>query len=131
MATIQDSGKRILLVEDESAICDVFSRMLIGEGFEVDIVVNGKIAEGIIKGSRYELIIVDIKMPVMNGKQLYQSIIERHPDLVARVVFTTGDIMNSDTESFIKQSGRLFLPKPFTTGEFKSVLREALKRIQN
>ena len=42
-------AKRILVVEDEPAICDVCRRVLTSEGFEVDIAVNGKIAQDMLQ----------------------------------------------------------------------------------
>ena len=122
--------KRILVVEDEPAICRVCSKTLAGEGFEVDIAANGSVAEGMLGQGDYDLVLIDIRTPVMNGKQLYQSIVEKHPELVSRVIFTTGDVLGGDTKSFLEESGRLFLPKPFTPDELKTVGREALRRLQ-
>ena len=45
----------------------------------------------------YDLVMVDIKTPVMNGQQLYRYILESRPELANRVVFTTGDVINSET----------------------------------
>ena len=75
------------------------------------------------------MILIDIRTPVMNGKQLYQSIVKRHQDMVNGVIFTTGDVLGGDTKSFLEQSGRLFLPKPFTPDELKTIVGEALRRI--
>jgi DNA-binding response OmpR family regulator len=123
------TARRILVVEDEPTICRVCSQTLTGEGFEVDIAANGSIAEGRIGEKKYDLVLIDIRTPVMNGKQLYQSIVERRPALANRVIFTTGDLLGGDTKSFVEQSGRLFLPKPFTPDELKAIVREALSRI--
>jgi len=120
----------ILVVEDEPVISRVCSQALRGEGFEVDIAANGNIAEGMLEKKEYDLILIDIRTPVMNGKQLYQSINDKHPDLTDRVIFTTGDLLGGDTKSFLEQSGRLFLPKPFTPDELKTVVKEALGRIE-
>jgi len=119
----------ILVVEDEPVISRICSQTLTGEGFEVDIAENGIIAEGMLGEKEYGLILIDIRTPVMNGKQLYQYITERHPELIKRVIFTTGDLFGGTTEKFIEQSGRLFLPKPFTPDELKDVIKEALRRI--
>ena len=123
-----DAG-RVLVVEDEPVISLVCSQALRGEGFEVDIAANGNIAEGMLEKKEYDLILIDIRTPVMNGKQLYQSINDKHPDLTDRVIFTTGDLLGGDTKSFLEQSGRLFLPKPFTPDELKTIVGEALRRI--
>ena len=123
-------AKRMLVVEDEPTISQVCQRVLTSEGFEVDIAVNGKIAQDMIEERQYDLCLFDIKTPVMNGKQLYQSIQEKHPQLIDRVVFTTGDVVGGDTQSFLGQSGRPFLSKPFTPDELKTIVRETLRQIE-
>jgi DNA-binding response OmpR family regulator len=120
---------RILVVEDEPTICRVCSQALTGEGFEVDIAANGSVAEGMLGQREYDLVLIDIRTAVMNGKELYRSIVERHPGLASGVIFTTGDVLGGDTKSFLEKSDRLFLPKPFTPDELKTVVREALGRI--
>jgi DNA-binding response OmpR family regulator len=128
MENLDAEAGRILVVEDEPVISRICSQTLRGEGFKVDIAVNGSIAEGMLGEKEYDLVLIDIRTPVMNGKQLYQSIVERHSDLARGVIFTTGDVLGGDTKSFLEQSGRLFLPKPFTPDELKTIVREALKR---
>ena len=66
----------------------------------------------------------------MNGKELSQWLKEKHPQLVSRVIFTSGDIMAGDTQSFLEQVARPFLPKPFTPDELKAIIREALKEVE-
>ncbi|MBM2830953.1 MAG: response regulator [Dehalococcoidia bacterium] len=124
------AARRILVVEDEPVISRVCVQSLTGEGLEVDVAVNGSVAEGMLWNRDYDLILIDIRTPVMNGKQLYQSITEKHPELVRGVIFTTGDVMGSDTENFLKQSGRLFLLKPFAPNELVAVVRDALRRLE-
>ena len=94
----------------------------------VDIAANGSLAQGLLEEKEYDLVLIDIRTPVMNGKQLYQSILGRHPEVVSGVIFTTGDLLCGGTKSFLEQSGRLFLPKPFTPDELKSIVGEALRR---
>jgi len=53
-------AKRILVVEDEPAISDVCQRVLTGEGFEVDIAVNGKVAQGMIEEKQYDICLIDM-----------------------------------------------------------------------
>ena len=128
MKTPDSSAKRILIVEDEPAISDVCRRVLVGEGFEVDIAVNGRVAQDMIKEKQYDLCLIDIRTPQMNGKELYQWLQEKHPQLAGRVIFTTGDVMGGDTLTFIEQAGRPYLPKPFTPDELKAIIRETLKQ---
>ena len=116
--------KRILVVEDEPAISDVCQRVLTGEGFEVDIAVDGKVAQDMIEEKRYDLCLIDIRTPTMNGKELYQWLKEKNPQLATRVIFTSGDVMGGDIQSFLEHAARPFLPKPFTPDELKAILRE-------
>ena len=128
MKTPDGSTKRILIVEDEPAICDVCRRVLVDEGFEVDIAANGKIAQDMIEERQYDLCLIDIRTPQMSGKELYQWLQEKHPQLTNRVIFTTGDVMGGDIQSFLEQAARPFLPKPFTPDELKAIIRETLKQ---
>ena len=122
--------KRILVVEDEPAISDVCQRVLTSEGFEVDIAINGKVALDMIEEKQYDLCLIDIRIPEMNGMELYLWLEEKHPKLASRVIFTTGDVMGGDTQSFLEQAARPFLPKPFTPAELKAVVRETLGQLE-
>ena len=124
MEDLSSSVERILVVEDELAICLICQRVLAGEGFEVDIAVNGKVAQDMIEKKRYDVCLIDIGAPAMNGKELYQWLEEKHPQLAGGVVFTTGDVMGGDTQGFLEQTGRPFLPKPFTPDEIKTIVKE-------
>ena len=129
MRNIGAGAKRILVVEDEPAISDVCRRVLTSEGFEVDIAVNGKVAQDMLEEKQYDLCLFDIKTPTMDGKELYQWLEEKHLQQASRVIFTTGDVMGGDTQSFLEQADRPFLPKPFTPAQLKAIMRDALKEV--
>ncbi len=124
------SVKRVLVVEDEPSISQVCLRVLTSEGLEVDIAVNGASAQNMLGEKDYDICLIDIRTPVMNGKQFYQWVNEKHPKLLNGVIFTTGDLISGDIESFLEQTGRPFLPKPFTPDELKTIVRETLRQIE-
>lgn len=124
------SIKRILIVEDELVISEICRRTLTGEGFEVDIAVNGSVAQGMLGEKDYDLYLIDIRTPVMDGKELYQYMSEKYPELTKRVIFTTGDVMGGHTQSFLELSGRPYLLKPFTPDELRTIVSETLKQIE-
>ena len=130
MKNIGVGAKRIMVVEDEPAVSDLCRRVLTSEGFEVDIAVNGKVAQDMLGKKDYDLCFIDIRTPVMNGKELYQCIREKHPKLIDGVVFTTGDVVTGDTQSFLEQAARPFLPKPFTPAQLKTIMGDALKEVE-
>ena len=124
------NAKRILLIEDEPAICELCQRILTREGFEVDIAINGKVAQGIMEKQQYALYLLDIKLPVMTGKELYQWLLKENPQLISRVIFTTGSVFSGDTQNFLEQTGRPILPKPFTPDELNTIVRKTLEEIE-
>ena len=129
MKTPESDVKRILVVEDEPTISEVCLKVLTSEGFEVDIAANGKVAQDMMAKKQYDLLLADIRTPIMNGKELYQWLLKKNPQLASRVIFTTGDTMGRDTQSFLEQTARPFLPKPFTPDELKAIIRETLKQM--
>ena len=97
-------AKRTLGVEDEPTISEVCRRVLISEGFEIDIAVNGKIAQDMIEKKQYDLCLIDIRTPAMDGKELSQWLKEKHPQLAEGVILIIGDVMGGDTQSFLEQA---------------------------
>ena len=130
MKSPDSSVKTILVVEDEPAIGDICLRVLPGEGYKVDIAVNGRVAQDMIEEKQYDLCLVDIRTPKMSGTELYQWLQRKYPQLTSRVIFTTGSVMGGDTITSVEQTGRPFLPKPFTPSELKNIVQEALKQIE-
>ncbi len=122
--------KRILVVEDEPEICNVCRRVLTREGYEVDIAVNGRVAQDMIEEKQYDLCLLDVRTPKMSGTELYQWLQKKYPQLVRRVIFTTGSVMGGDAMTFVEQTGRPLLPKPFTPNELKTILTQALKEVE-
>ncbi|NQT31068.1 MAG: response regulator [Deltaproteobacteria bacterium] len=121
---------KILSVEDEPSIRQVCRRTLTSQGYQVDFAQNGVVAESMLMKGDYDLLLVDIKTPVMDGKQLYRYIKKRYPELADRVIFTTGDVASDDTRSFLERTARPFLLKPFSPDELRALVRESLKRWQ-
>jgi DNA-binding response OmpR family regulator len=126
MNTPDDITKRMLVVEDEPSIADVCRRVLTREGFVVDVAINGRAAQDMIKEKQYHLCLIDMRTPEMNGEELYQWIQQKYPSMVNGVLFTTGSVIEHEAMTYIEQSGRTFLPKPFTPGQLVTVVRESL-----
>ncbi len=120
-------GKEVLVVEDEPSIGQVFLRVLSGEGFNIDIATNGGIALEMVQQKQYDYCLIDIKTPAMNGLEFYMWLQEQHFALANQVLFTTGDTSFGETRRFLEESGRPFLPKPFTPKELIAKVRETWK----
>jgi len=127
MAKVNGHKKRSLVVEDEPTIARMCFRALGAEGFEVDIAIDGKVAQARLTGNgdSYDLCLIDIRTPGMNGIELYQYLKEIGSEVTDRVIFTTGDVINDEIKTFLEETGRPFLPKPFTLDELRSVIKIA------
>jgi CheY-like chemotaxis protein len=86
--------KRILVVDDELDICLVLKIVLENYGFIVTYYCNPILALNEFKSNFYDLIILDIQMPGMNGIQLYKEI--RKKDIEAKICFVTASENISD-----------------------------------
>ena len=111
--------ERILLVEDEPSNCEVFLAVLAREGFDVVVAANGKVAEDKLKAKDYDLLIIDPKTPVMHGKELYKLISQRYPELLNRIIFTTGDLIDVENHEFLELFGEPYLAAKFMEGRDK------------
>lgn len=130
MNTPDCATKRVLVVEDEPSIGNMCRRVLTREGYEVDIAVNGRVAQDMVEENQFSLCLIDMRMPKMDGTELYQWLQKKYPQLSARVIFTSGSVIGGDTMTFVKQSGRPFLPKPFTSDALKMMVKETLKEVE-
>lgn len=128
MTKPSDRERRSLVVEDEPTIARMCLRALGTEGFEVDVAVDGKEAQTrlCVNGDTYDLCLIDIRTPGMNGIELYQQLKKEGSEMTNRIIFTTGDVINNEIKAFLEETGRPFLPKPFTLDELRSVIKIAL-----
>jgi CheY-like chemotaxis protein len=127
MKSTEGQSQRILVVEDEPSICQVCLRTLTAEGFEVDIAVNGAIGGKMLGEKQYDLCLIDIRTPIMNGRELYEYIRNNYPDFNGKIIFTTGDVLDEKLASMLKEVERPYLPKPFTPDELKTIIKETLE----
>jgi CheY-like chemotaxis protein len=113
-------------VEDEPAIRAVLTRNLSAEGYQVQTVSDGKTALGKLAKNVYDLLLADLKMPGMTGRELYEAMKKKYPNLAERIVFITGDDMTADTHDFLASTGRPYLVKPFESKDIKDVIEKVL-----
>jgi len=120
------TGARVLVVDDELATLQLLSQILSGEGYEVETVDNATDALERIKGERYSLILLDIKMPGMSGMELYENIQKVARSLARRVVFITGDAIGASTRDFLSRTKAPYITKPFGIEQLKRDIKQIL-----
>lgn len=113
---------RILLADDEESMRDIIKLNLEMEGFEVVDTVNGKDAIYRFREEHFDLIILDVMMPEMNGFEVCEQI--RLSNTEVPVIFLTAKDTSLDRISGLKKGADDYLTKPF-------MLEELLLRVQN
>ena len=122
-------GKRILVVEDEPLIAALLTDMLAADGHEVDAVGTGSAALAQLARRQYDLIVSDLRMPVLDGPGLYRELESRHPEMVPRIVFVTGSALDPANEEFLGRTRVPWLSKPFSISDLHKYTQRALRRL--
>jgi len=125
---IEARGDLILVVDDEEPILELFTRVLamVGNDCQVHTARNGREALMKVQERDYDLIICNVRMPVMDGPTFYRVLKESMPWLVDRVLFCTGDTVNPRTRSFFDQEAVSYIRKPFSIEELIDLVRQKL-----
>jgi CheY-like chemotaxis protein len=119
---------RVLVVDDEPHILHYMRATLAAWGHDVDVATDGQDGLARALGGTYDVIITDVRMPKLGGRELYERLVSEAPAVAARVVFATGDTVRDDTMAFLEGCGRPFLHKPFKLAELRQALALALAK---
>ena len=128
MAPTAVDRRRILVVDDEEAIQQLLAGVLEMDGHDVAIANNGREALDRVGREPFDLIITDIKMPVMGGPDLYKRLRDEGNPLAQRVIFITGDTVAPDTRKFLQGIKNTVLSKPFRLRDVRESVASALAR---
>ncbi len=115
---------RILVVDDEEGARELFQTILSGEGYEVTLANDGDVALSLFKGALYDLVITDIKMPVMDGLQLLQEIRKAGSKTDVIMVTAYGEV-----ETYLKAmslGAAEYINKPIRIKELKRIVHKVL-----
>ncbi len=114
-------SNKILLVEDEESLLDIIKLNLELEGYEVTPVTNGRVALNEIRINKFDLVILDVMLPEMDGFSICQAVrLENNP---VPILFLTAKNSSEDRVYGLKIGGDDYLSKPFN-------LEELLLRVQ-
>jgi CheY-like chemotaxis protein len=119
---------RILVAEDNAINQKVITLVLRETGFEVDVVANGRSAIAAHRSKPYDLILMDLQMPGVDGLEPTRQIrklSEKQPVIVA----VTADVMAGVREKCRAAGMDAYLAKPFTRHELLSVVLDVHKRL--
>jgi len=112
--------RHILFVEDDAKIRELFTRLLTMRGYQVAEARDGEQAVALVSQRRFDVIVMDVKMPKLDGVSAFQKIQAAAPS--TKVVLTTGFSMNEELQDVLKQGLVECLRKPFTIDQLVALL---------
>lgn len=115
-----------LIVDDEPAIRYIVAKGLLNDFDAVDQAANGEVALDMIRGSNYDCILLDLKMPGINGQEVYERVARYDRRITDRIFVMTGDTASPETASFLSRVGNTVIHKPFTLDGLRKNLRDGL-----
>jgi DNA-binding NtrC family response regulator len=117
------NGKKVLLVDDEVAFTASLGKVLSRRGFEVETASDGLTALARIVKESFDIIVLDVKMPGMDGIQVLAEIKRLALDL--RVILLTGHLSLTEEETGLQEGAFAYLFKPVPIQKLVSVIASA------
>jgi two-component system response regulator PilR (NtrC family) len=121
-----ENQKHLLIVDDEAALREAIAERLGDHGFIVEQAASGEEALERLAAFAFDILITDLRLPGIDGRQVLDAATERYPDLIAIVITGFGTV--KDAVEAIKQGAADFITKPFQFDALMHVLRSAMEQ---
>ena len=117
---------RILVIEDEKELCDSIKEGLILDGYEVDACYNGLDGEEMATVETYDLILLDLTLPDMDGMEILQSV--RSQNALVPILILSARVQTEDKVEGLDRGANGYLTKPFDFSELEARIRSLTRR---
>jgi two-component system, cell cycle response regulator DivK len=118
-------NKKVLIAEDSSVIQNLAKKILQFQNFDITAVKNGKQVLDKIEGESYDVIVMDINMPIMDGMQCAEVIRKREDEKAKTpIIIISGNARNYSQEDFDRVGANAYLQKPLNFDELVEKVHE-------
>jgi DNA-binding NtrC family response regulator len=115
----------VLVIEDEPAVLSFVKAALERSGYNVVAVVSGADALAVLAREKFLGVVSDMRTPGgVDGADVHAWIAANRPELVSRVIFITGDIVNEETAATLRRTGAPCVEKPFRVQQLIGVVEK-------
>ena len=114
----------ILIVDDEKNILDLYDQELKDEGYSTFLAQNGKECLEIIKNEELDLIVLDIRMPKMDGLEAIGNII----DINNKIPIIINSAYSNYKDDFMSWAADAYVVKSYNLDELKKTIKEVLQK---
>ena len=121
------SGARILIVDDEPVLGELMAELLTSLGHLPVTCCSAVQALDLVERQSFDLILSDFRMPIMNGREFYARLTDKHPSFAKRVIYVTGDVVGEETRAFLADVGTPHLSKPFRLEAVEAAVSSVLR----
>ena len=118
----QSGAKSILVVDDDPMFARLVQDVLGPEGYQVTLATNGTAGLELLGGSVFDLILIDVRMPELDGPGFFRELQQRDPDLARRVMFMTGGAVGPETAELLFSLRVPCLRKPLSVDELRAAV---------
>jgi len=118
----------VLLIDDEEGLRRAVLSFLKRRGMHAVAVGDGADALKALRHERFDVIVSDVRMPGMSGREFLERLRQEHPAMVSRLVFSTGDTFATDTSALLREAGMPSLVKPYDFAKLEALLHEVVGR---
>lgn len=122
-ATGGESVKSILIVDDDPRLAQLLWGVLRDDGHRVTVARNGAEALAILADHTFDLLLVDIRMPRLDGPGFYRELERLSPEHAHRVMFMTGETIAPETAELLSATRTPLLRKPFKVEEIRGTVQ--------
>lgn len=116
----------ILIVDDEPNIVMSLEFLMRKNGYQVGIARNGTEALAAIAQTCYDLVLLDVMMPDVDGYQVCRELRQRPENETTKVIFLSAKSREADVQKGYEVGADLYIPKPFSTRQLMEKVRELL-----
>ena len=119
--------KKILLIEDDSFLNQLYTDLLTKEKYDVTSIVDGNEALKQILEHEWDLILLDVMLPGMNGFDIYKEVEAKKKKLKSPIIFMTNLDSSDDDKKSLKQATDYWIKSNMTPPEFIEKVKKTLK----
>src|SRR5512143_1310287 len=125
---VTENETRILIVDDETIVRESLGSWFQEEGYSVDVAASAKEALEKLTTKNWDIFLLDIRMPGMDGLELQRKIKESHPE--STIIIMTAYASVETAVEAMKQGAYDYIVKPFDPDDLEHLVRNAIERKQ-
>jgi PAS domain S-box-containing protein len=126
-----DESLSVLVLDDEQEVAEMIAEILRRDGHRVALAASGRIGLSLIEQQTFDVILSDLRMPDLDGQELYRILEKRWPAAVSALAFLTGDTLSASVKAFLDEAGRPYLEKPLLPEDVRELMHSFSERLAN